>query len=54
LVKLLKIININSFIYEKNIENIYLIMAFPLQLTIAGPIVRSIFRRAFPEGKVLA
>ncbi|MFA9376551.1 MAG: DUF2798 domain-containing protein [Lachnotalea sp.] len=31
-----------------------LIMALPLQLIIAGPIVRVLFRKAFPEGKVLA
>lgn len=30
------------------------IMALPLQLLIAGPIVRKVFRTAFPEGKVLA
>lgn len=30
------------------------VMALPLQLIIAGPVVRYIFRRAFPEGKVLA
>lgn len=29
-------------------------MALPLQILIAGPIVRRIFRTAFPEGKVLA
>ncbi|WP_424684535.1 DUF2798 domain-containing protein [Enterococcus sp.] len=33
---------------------INLIMALPLQLLIAGPIVRKLFRTAFPEGKVLA
>jgi len=31
-----------------------LIMALPLQLLLAGPIVRAIFRKAFPVGKVLA
>ncbi len=31
-----------------------LIMALPLQLLIAGPIVRAFFRKAFPVGKVLA
>lgn len=31
-----------------------LVMALPFQLIIAGPVVRMIFRRAFPEGKVLA
>lgn len=30
------------------------IMALPLQLLIAGPVVRRVFRAAFPEGKVLA
>lgn len=29
-------------------------MALPLQLLIAGPIVRKLFRTAFPEGTVLA
>lgn len=31
-----------------------LIMALPLQLLIAGPIIRKLFRTLFPEGKVLA
>lgn len=31
-----------------------LIMALPLQLLIAGPIVRKLFRTAFPVGKILA
>ena len=30
------------------------IMALPFQLIVAGPLVRFIFRSAFPEGKVLA
>lgn len=30
------------------------IMALPLQLILAGPIVRFLFRKAFPVGKVLA
>ena len=30
------------------------IMALPLQLLIAGPVVRRVFRAVFPEGKVLA
>ncbi len=30
------------------------IMALPFQLLIAGPLVRKVFRTAFPEGKVLA
>ncbi len=30
-----------------------LIMALPLQLLLAGPTVRTIFRKAFPVGKVL-
>ena len=29
------------------------IMALPLQLVIAGPIVRKVFRAAFPEGTIL-
>lgn len=31
-----------------------LIMALPFQLLVAGPLVRTVFRGAFPEGKVLA
>lgn len=30
------------------------VMALPLQLMIAGPLVRFVFRSVFPEGKVLA
>ena len=30
------------------------IMALPFQLLVAGPLVRKLFRKAFPEGKVLA
>lgn len=30
------------------------IMALPFQLIIAGPLVRKLFRSAFPEGKILA
>jgi hypothetical protein len=30
------------------------IMALPFQLIIAGPVIRRLFRTAFPEGKVLA
>lgn len=30
------------------------IMALPFQLIIAGPLVRTVFRRAFPEGTILA
>ncbi len=30
------------------------VMALPYQLIIAGPVVRFVFRVAFPEGKVLA
>jgi hypothetical protein len=40
-------------IWMKNIP-LNFIMALPLQLIIAGPIVRILFRKAFPEGKVLA
>ena len=32
----------------------HFIMALPLQLLLAGPLVRRVFRAAFPEGKVLA
>lgn len=31
-----------------------LIMALPFQLLIAGPVIRTVFRRTFPEGTVLA
>lgn len=31
-----------------------LIMALPFQLIIAGPIIRKVFRKAFPVGKVIA
>lgn len=31
-----------------------IIMALPFQLIIAGPIIRTVFRKAFPEGNVLA
>ena len=41
------------FIWIKNIP-LNFIMALPLQLIIAGPVVRTLFRKAFPEGKVLA
>ena len=30
------------------------IMALPFQLLVAGPVIRKVFRVAFPEGKVLA
>ena len=30
------------------------IMALPLQLLIAGPFIRGLFRKLFPEGTVLA
>jgi hypothetical protein len=30
------------------------IMALPFQLIVAGPVIRRLFRAAFPEGKVLA
>ena len=29
------------------------IMALPLQLLVAGPVIRGLFRRLFPEGTVL-
>lgn len=41
------------FLWMTNIPK-NVIMALPLQLFIAGPIVRRIFRKAFPIGKVLA
>ncbi|PTQ83801.1 hypothetical protein C8U37_11270 [Trichococcus patagoniensis] len=31
-----------------------LLFAMPLQLIAAGPIIRFVFRKAFPEGKILA
>lgn len=31
-----------------------LAMALPFQLLIAGPLLRFIFRKLFPEGKILA
>ena len=31
-----------------------LVMALPFQLIIAGPVIRTVFRHIFPEGKVLA
>lgn len=40
-------------LWAENIP-INFIMALPLQLIIAGPIVRTLFRKAFPEGKILA
>lgn len=40
-------------IWGRNIL-INVIVALPLQLLIAGPLVRIFFRRIFPEGKVLA
>ena len=30
------------------------IMALPFQLIVAGPLVRFVFRRAFPEGSIVA
>ena len=36
------------FVMSKNI-----IMALPFQLIVAGPLVRRVFRTAFPEGTVL-
>lgn len=44
----------NLFItWLKNIP-INFIMVLPVQLIVAGPVVRFIFRKVFPEGKVLA
>ena len=40
------------FIWLTNIPKNF-IMALPFQLIIAGPLVRSLFRRAFPEGTIL-
>lgn len=31
-----------------------LVMALPFQLIVAGPVIRKLFRIAFPEGKILA
>lgn len=45
--------NALGFIWLTNIPK-NLIMALPFQLLIAGPLIRKIFRRIFPEGKVLA
>ncbi len=39
-------------VWLKNIP-LNFIMALPLQLIIAGPIIRIMFRKVFPEGKVL-
>lgn len=41
------------FIWLHNIPFNF-IMALPLQLIVAGPLVRKVFRTVFPEGKVLA
>ena len=41
------------FIWMGNIPKNF-IMALPFQLIIAGPLVRTLFRKAFPEGTVLA
>lgn len=41
------------FIWITNIPKNF-IMALPFQLLVAGPVVRKVFRAAFPEGKVLA
>lgn len=41
------------FIWLTNIPKNF-IMALPFQLLIAGPLVRRVFRRLFPEGTVLA
>lgn len=42
-----------GFIWLGNIPTNF-IMALPFQLFIAGPLVRFIFRKAFPEGCILA
>jgi hypothetical protein len=41
------------FIWLHNIPFNF-IMALPLQLIVAGSLVRKVFRTVFPEGKVLA
>ena len=41
------------FIWLHNIPFNF-IMALPLQLIVAGPLVRKVFRTVLPEGKVLA
>ena len=45
--------NALGMIWLSNIPKNF-IMALPFQLIIAGPLVRVIFRKAFPEGTVLA
>ena len=45
--------NLLLIIWLTNIPKNF-IMALPFQLLIAGPLVRTVFRSLFPEGKVLA
>lgn len=45
--------NLLLMIWVTNIPQNF-IMALPFQLIIAGPLVRKVFRSAFPEGTVLA
>ena len=40
------------FIWLRNMP-MNLIMALPFQLIVAGPVVRLLFRRAFPEGSII-
>ena len=45
--------NLLLIIWLTNIPKNF-IMALPFQLIVAGPLVRTVFRSLFPEGKVLA
>lgn len=45
--------NLLAIIWLTNIPK-NIIMALPFQLLIAGPLVRRIFRKAFPEGCIMA
>ena len=45
--------NLLLIIWLTNIPKNF-IMALPFQLLVAGPLVRRVFRGAFPEGTVLA
>lgn len=45
--------NLLAIIWLTNIPK-NIIMALPFQLLIAGPLVRKVFRKAFPEGCIIA
>ena len=45
--------NITMLVWLKNIP-LNFIIALPLQLIIAGPLVRVVFRKVFPEGTIVA